>query len=49
MLNDSQGGFTAEQSAVRFEKNYLSLYDTDGTTRQYCWVAQAGRCYIFAV
>ena len=25
MLNDSQGGFTAEQSAVRYEKNYLSI------------------------
>ena len=25
MLNDSQGGFTADQSAVRYEKNYLSI------------------------
>jgi hypothetical protein len=33
---------------VRFDKN-LHLYNTDGTARQFCWVAQADRCYIFAV
>ena len=30
---------------VRFDKN-LHLYNTDGTARQFCWVAQADRCYI---
>ena len=40
-----QGGFTAEQSAVRYEKNYLSLY-TDISADVYRLVGAVGSVFI---
>ena len=42
-----QGGFTAEQSAVRYEKNYLNSI-TPISARMFAdWLARSGRCSLF--